>query len=224
MTARRARARRFKTGPNPPTGSDGQAAASAGHDPLIQNRPNLPAASADQNRPNPPAGSAGPPSLCEPLREVILAALERGLSRQRIWQNLKTEHGFGGGYDSVKRFCRRLTQATPLPFRRMVCEPGAEAQVDFGTAAPGFSKGWAFFPPGGVFPPSKFFSKTSGFRRTSRYGRPRITLTAITGRGWTRPGDGAVSLGDTRHVTIGGQGGVRAHACAECFSNKGIQG
>ena len=110
--------------PNPPAGSDGQAVASAGHDPTIQNQPNL------------PAGSTGPPSLCEPFREVILAALERGLSSQRIWQDLKTEHGFGGGYDSVKRFCRRLTQATPLPFRRMECEPGAEAQVDFGTAAP----------------------------------------------------------------------------------------
>jgi transposase len=55
---------------------------------------------------------------------------------QRIWQDLKTEQGFGGGYDSAKRFCRRLKQATPLPFRRMECEPGAEAQVDFGTAAP----------------------------------------------------------------------------------------
>jgi transposase len=101
-----------------------------------QNRPNPPAGSADQNRPNLPAGSSGPSSLCEPFREIILAALERGLSSQRIWQDLKTEHGFAGGYDSVKRFCRRLTQATPLPFRRMECEPGAEAQVDFGTAAP----------------------------------------------------------------------------------------
>lgn len=101
-----------------------------------QNRPNPPAGSDDQNRPNLPTGFCGPPSLCEPFREAILAALERGLSRQRIWQDLKSEHGFGGGYDSVKRFCRRLTQATPLPFRRMECEPGAEAQVDFGTAAP----------------------------------------------------------------------------------------
>ena len=101
-----------------------------------QNRPNPPTGSEDQNRPNPPAGSTGPLSLCEPFREIILAALERGLSSQRIWQDLKTEHGFGGGYDSVKRFCRRLSQATPLPFRRMECEPGAEAQVDFGTAAP----------------------------------------------------------------------------------------
>jgi hypothetical protein len=111
-----------------------------------QNRPNLPGSPGpeivagdlpgEQNRPNPPAGSAGPPSRCEPLREAIVAALERGLSSQRIWQDLKSEHGFDGGYDSVKRFCRRLKQATPLPFRRMECEAGAEAQVDFGAAAP----------------------------------------------------------------------------------------
>lgn len=117
--------------PNPPTGSeadelvgpDGIAACDTAED-------------AAQNRPNPPAGFSGPTSRCEPFREAICAALERGLSGQRIWQDLKSEHGFGGGYDSVKRFCRRLKQTTPLPFRRMECEPGAEAQVDFGTAAP----------------------------------------------------------------------------------------
>ena len=116
-----------------------EAGPRAGPDSLIwqnQNQPNPPTGSLDQNQPILSAGASGPLSLCEPFREIILAALERGLSCQRIWQDLKNEHGFGGGYDSVKRFCRRLTQATPLPFRRLECEPGAEAQVDFGTAAP----------------------------------------------------------------------------------------
>jgi transposase len=119
----------------------------AGAAPAVPNRPNPPTGSpgpelaigdlsGPQNRPNPPTGYSGPASLCEPLREVIIAALERGLSSQRIWQDLRAEHGFAGGYDSVKRFCRRLKQATPLPFRRMECAPGEEAQVDFGTAAP----------------------------------------------------------------------------------------
>jgi transposase len=125
--------------PNPPTGSEtcganGAAAVdpggAAGVGACESGRAAL------QNRPNLPAGFSGPPSLCEPFREVILAALERGLSSQRIWQDLRAVHGFGGGYDSVKRFCRRLKQTTPLPFRRMESEPGAEAQVDFGTAAP----------------------------------------------------------------------------------------
>ena len=106
--------------------------------------PGLPADASDQNRPNPPTGSAldvqcqgysGPVSLCEPFREVILDSLGRGLSCQRIWQDLRTEHGFEGGYDSVKRFARRLNGTIPLPFRRMECAPGEEAQVDFGTGA-----------------------------------------------------------------------------------------
>ncbi len=108
-----------------------------------QNQPNLPAGSdghcdppVAQNQPNPPAGSAGPASQCEPLREIIQGALERGLSAQRIWQDLRAEHDFAGKYDSVKRFCRRMQAGQPLPFRRMECGPGDEAQVDFGRGAP----------------------------------------------------------------------------------------
>jgi transposase len=82
------------------------------------------------------ANSCGPPSACAPFREIILEALEQGLSGQRIWQDLRSDHDFAGGYDCVKRFVRRLNTAAPLPFRRMECEPGAEAQVDFGMGAP----------------------------------------------------------------------------------------
>jgi len=83
-----------------------------------------------------PAGSeAGRKSRCEPLRAVITSAWEAGLSAQRIYQDLVADHQFGGSYDSVKRFVRRLGSAQPLPFRRMECEPGHEAQVDFGQGA-----------------------------------------------------------------------------------------
>jgi len=71
-------------------------------------------------------------SQCEAFRELINAALDTGLSAQRIYQDLITEQKFGGSYDSVKRFVRQLEQARPLPFRRMEREPGQEAQVDFG--------------------------------------------------------------------------------------------
>jgi transposase len=83
---------------------------------------------------------SGPPrssqSRCEPFRAVILAKLEQGLSAKRIHQDLVAEHGFAGQYHSVRRFVRRLGQATPLPFRRMECAPGEEAQIDFGRGAP----------------------------------------------------------------------------------------
>jgi len=75
-------------------------------------------------------------SVCERWREHIEQQLELGLSAKRIHQDLVAEHEFGGGYDSVKRFVRRLKETTPLPFRRLECLPGEEAQVDFGRGAP----------------------------------------------------------------------------------------
>ena len=83
-----------------------------------------------------PLAESGPQSKCEPYREIIQAKLDQGLSYQRIWQDLHHEHGFAGSYDSVKRFGRRLNHTRPLPFRRMECAPGEEAQIDFGKGAP----------------------------------------------------------------------------------------
>ena len=73
-------------------------------------------------------------SLCEPWREHIVSKLEGGLTAQRIYQDLVSAHGFGGKYPSVRRFVRRL-ETQPLPFRRMECAAGEEAQVDFGSGA-----------------------------------------------------------------------------------------
>jgi transposase len=106
-----------------PTDSAGEIPATAGAAPAT-------AASPEASFPR------GRASQCEPYRELILAKLDEGLTAQRIWQDLVTEQGFAGGYDSVKRFVRRLGTARPLPFRRLECGPGEEAQVDFGTGAP----------------------------------------------------------------------------------------
>jgi len=73
-------------------------------------------------------------SACEPYRQVILQKLELGLSAQRIYQDLVGE-GFDHEYHSVRRFVAKLRKTSPLPFRRMECEAGEEAQVDFGTGA-----------------------------------------------------------------------------------------
>ena len=82
------------------------------------------------------AGSAGRQSKCKGHEEAIKAGLDRGLSGQRIWQDLKLDHNFAGSPQSVQRFVRKLGAASPVPFRRMECEPGEEAQIDFGTGAP----------------------------------------------------------------------------------------
>ena len=84
----------------------------------------------------PASGPALQPSLCEPFRAVIEAKLDLGLTAQRIHQDLVTEHGFTGKYHSVRRFVSRLEATQELPFRRLECGPGEEAQVDFGSGAP----------------------------------------------------------------------------------------
>ena len=112
-----------------------------------QSAQNLPGGAPGSDKPEPAgapagstasadAGSAQSASVCEPFRQVILGKLEQRLSRKRIWQDLVSEHGFTARYHSVKRFVRKLNRATPLPFRRIEVEPGAEAQVDFGKGAP----------------------------------------------------------------------------------------
>jgi len=87
---------------------------------------------------NPQTGSVilpGPASLCDPWREEIERALERGLSIQRIYQDLVVQRQFAGSYFAVRRFVLRRVNSEELPFRRMECAPGQELQVDFGQGA-----------------------------------------------------------------------------------------
>jgi transposase len=86
--------------------------------------------------PDRPAVARRQPSGCEPWRAAIQAKCDLGLTAQRIYQDLVTDHGFTGSYYSVRRFVRRLEQSHELPFRRIECDPGDEAQIDFGTGAP----------------------------------------------------------------------------------------
>jgi transposase len=79
--------------------------------------------------PKPANVATGPQSAAEPYREWISAAVSKGLSAQRIWQDLREEYGFGHG--SVKRFVRRLRQSHPEVADVMEHPPGEEAQVDF---------------------------------------------------------------------------------------------
>jgi transposase len=80
--------------------------------------------------------SQGPVSAAAPWRDVILQMLEQGLNARRICQDLVAEQGYTGSYWSIRRLVRRLGQNHPLPFRRIECAPGEEAQVDFGCGAP----------------------------------------------------------------------------------------
>src|SRR5258708_3587819 len=64
--------------------------------------------------------------------ETILSLQQRGWSQRRSARDL----GFRSSYSSVRRFVRGLAATQELPFRRLECGPGEEAQVDFGSGAP----------------------------------------------------------------------------------------
>jgi transposase len=134
---------RPKPATNPTAGSPA-AKPATGDNPTTGSMPD-PVAGATPGEPkpasNPTTGSPGPPSLCEPHRAFIAAALERGLSAQRIYQDIQTEHAFAGSYESVKRFVRRLGLTLALPSRRMESAAGEQMQVDFGLGAPVVAEG-----------------------------------------------------------------------------------
>jgi transposase len=132
---------------NAPAGSEAvqleakPANAPPGSDPAGGESPPAPAEAAGEPFPSAAcpdaaAGGAGRLSDCQPYRAVIEAKLQQGLTAQRIFQDLAAEHAFAGSYYSVRRFVHRLEEGTPLPFRRMECGAGEEAQVDFGLGAP----------------------------------------------------------------------------------------
>ena len=79
--------------------------------------------------PNPQPRGSGRASGSEPWRDVIRAKCDLGLTAQRIYQDLVADHGFAGTYYCVRRFVHRLEGAHDLPFRRIECDPGDEAQV-----------------------------------------------------------------------------------------------
>jgi len=73
-------------------------------------------------------------SACEPFREGIELGLSQGRNAMAIWQDLVAESGFSGGYQTVKRFVRKL-HGNQQPQQRAVIftAPGEEAQVDYGS-------------------------------------------------------------------------------------------
>ena len=75
-------------------------------------------------------------SACEPYRELIAAAVERGRNARVIWQQLVDEHGFPARYASVRRFVATLRPRDVEPRVVIRTEPGEEAQVDYGGNGP----------------------------------------------------------------------------------------
>lgn len=74
-------------------------------------------------------------SQCEPYRSFIEERLGRGMDAYYVWYDLKNETGFAAGYDSVKRFARKIKAVAPEVFAVIPTQPGLEGQVDYGRGA-----------------------------------------------------------------------------------------
>jgi transposase len=106
----------------------------------------------------PPASA----STCAIHRDAIELGLSRGRNAMAIWQDLVDARGFTGGYQSVKRFVRKLL-GSPSKEACAVIEtaPGEEAQVDYGTGP------MARDPVSGKYRRMRLFVLTLGYCRKS---------------------------------------------------------
>ena len=100
--------------------------------------------------------------VSEAYREMIELELSRGRNATGIWQDLVDGHGFTGGYQSVKRFVRKLRGAVS-PEARVIIETklGEECQVDYGTGP------MVRDPDSGKYRRTRLFVMTLGCSRKS---------------------------------------------------------
>ena len=101
-------------------------------------------------------------SACAVHRDAIELGLSRGRNAMAIWQDLVDARGFTGGYQSVKRFVRKLL-GNPSKEACAVIQtaPGEEAQVDYGTGP------MARDPASGKYRRMRLFVLTLGYCRKS---------------------------------------------------------
>lgn len=81
-------------------------------------------------------GQPRPPqnvSTVEPYRTLVVKLRQENVEIAAIRERLK-EQGYTGSYDAVRRFVRRLEPAPLDVTVRVECQPGEEAQADFGYA------------------------------------------------------------------------------------------
>src|SRR6516165_5278388 len=108
----------------------------------------------------PPTSPAGRVSACEPYRDLIEEKLSRGRNAKAIWQDLVTDHGYPGNYQTVKRFVRRLGGSKlPQAAGIILTEPGEEAQVDYGSGP------LVRHPQTGKYRRTRLFVLTLGYSR-----------------------------------------------------------
>jgi len=115
------------------------------------------AASVEQTAAAPTSASA-----CAVHREDIELGLSRGRNAMAIWQDLVDTRGFTGGYQSVKRFVRKLAGGSSKEACAVIeTTVGEEAQVDYGTGP------MVRDPHTGKYRRMRLFVMTLGYSRKS---------------------------------------------------------
>jgi transposase len=111
----------------------------------------------------PPRAQRAPAaSACEPYRDLIAAALDRGRDAMAIWRDLVDDHGFPAQYASVRRFVITLRGQRPAEAHPViVTAPGEEGQVDYGDGP------MVRHPATGKYRRSRLFVFTLGYSRKS---------------------------------------------------------
>src|SRR5580704_12019562 len=133
-------------------------------------------------------------SACDPYRELIEVELGRGRNAMGIWQDLVDVHGFPGGYQSVKRYVRKL-RGTGSAEPRAIIEtpPGEECQVDYGTGP------MVRDPVTGKYRRTRLFVLTLGCSRKS----VRLLVFRSSSRAWAELHEKAFRrLGGTTQLVV----------------------
>ena len=100
-------------------------------------------------------------SACELYRETIQLGLSRGRNAMGIWQDLVDSYGFEGGYQSVKRFVRKLLGTRSEARVIIETTAGEESQVDYGSGP------MVRDMPSGKYRRTRLFVLTLGYSRKS---------------------------------------------------------
>jgi transposase len=131
-------------------------------------------------------------SLCEPFSNAIELGLRRGRNAMAIWQDLVSEHGFSGGYETVKRFVRKLRGSEePQAVGIIITAPAEEGQVDYGTGP------MVRDAQSGKYRRTRLFVLTLGYSRKS----VRLLVFRSSTRTWAE-------LHETAFRRLGGSPGV----------------
>ena len=100
----------------------------------IETGPQVPTGDAEQIQKGPkvPTGNfPGSRSRAAAYHEIITEKLKGGQHAKSIHYDLVYEHGFGGGYDSIKRYVNKLRAKNPKWVPRLEFPYGDASQVDY---------------------------------------------------------------------------------------------